>query len=149
MKTILLTNGGMALVDDERYEELNAFKWRRSPQGYACRGTTQKRTVLMHRVVLGVRQGVVDHINRNTLDNRAGNLRQVDHSANQINRGLNSNNVSGFRNVILRKDTQKWRAGVMRNRRFISLGSYPSPEKAHEAVVKFKLERKEPYGYGR
>lgn len=46
---------------------------------------------------------VVDHINRNPSDNRLSNLRITNHSGNNCNRGLMSNNSLGIKNIGLTK----------------------------------------------
>lgn len=100
MKQILLTQGKVALVDDEDFERVNQYKWQYSPagKGYAKRGKQIKLgfwkykviTILMHRYIMGVEnepRGVeIDHINRNPLDNRKANLRVCDRSINMRNR---------------------------------------------------------------
>ncbi len=47
---------------------------------------------------------IIDHINRDKLDNRLENLRWVTNSENQHNTGTSKNNSSGYKNVSLRKD---------------------------------------------
>jgi hypothetical protein len=79
MKEIPLTQGKVALVDDEDYEQLRVHKWyvRRIEQKffYACRNARAHRIVLMHRQILGVKSGErVKFLNSNTLDNRRENL---------------------------------------------------------------------------
>lgn len=46
----------------------------------------------------------VDHINRNKHDNRVENLRWVTKSENQINRGLQKNNTTGFKYICEKND---------------------------------------------
>ena len=89
MRTILLTNGLHTLVDDEDYNFLDQWKWHGLPTksgAYVVR-YENKKAILMHRAVLGLRDGQeCDHINRNTLDNRKQNLRACSHSQNMQNR---------------------------------------------------------------
>lgn len=67
----------------------------------------------LHRVVAIAKRGdIVDHINRNPLDNRRCNLRIVPNGVNKQNSKLNANNQSGFKGVYFRKDmrTKPWLA---------------------------------------
>lgn len=108
MKEIPLTNGPVALVDDEDYERVTAFNWcamtTRTGHTYAHRSTwdgSRVRTILMHRFILGApRHKQVDHFNGRGLDNRRENLRLASRSENQLNRqGANRNSKTGLRNV--------------------------------------------------
>jgi hypothetical protein len=62
------------------------------------------RILAMHRFVLGYEYGDriwIDHVNHNTMDNRKSNLKATKANGNTKNRkGRNSNNKSGYRNVI-------------------------------------------------
>lgn len=97
MKQIALTQGKFAIVDNSDYGMLSQFKWQYLPagNGYAKRAVQIKLekhkykviTVLMHRLILNAPEGVeIDHINRNSLDNRRCNLRICDRSTNMLNR---------------------------------------------------------------
>lgn len=141
MREIVLTNGGSTRVDDDWFDRLSQFNWQQSPQGYAYRCESRNRTritILMHRVIAGAIGGqIVDHINRDKLDNRAINLRLASQSQNGVNSKERKGNTSGYRNVTFRKDTKKWQAGLCRNRKYINLGSWLTPERAHAAVVAY------------
>lgn len=95
-REIHLTNGMASLVDDEDFAELCRFRWYAftSHTGllYAVRSGQSGETsmVRLHRQLLGARPGqIVDHINRNTLDNRRVNLRIATLSENGQNRKAN------------------------------------------------------------
>lgn len=101
MKTIPLTRGKYALVDDGDFEYLNQWKWHAQfIKGiwYACRGVRQPKIaigipgkvvrILMHRVITGAtgRWEIVDHIDHDGLNNQRHNLRIVTNSQNLRNR---------------------------------------------------------------
>lgn len=110
MREIALSNGMVALVDDEHYDYLNQWKWFAKKMGnsyYALRGTHwningnwKTRTVLMHREIIGIRGLSVDHINHDGLDNRYDNLRLATISQNQMNRLVVLNRY-GYKGVRL------------------------------------------------
>jgi len=108
MKSIPLSQGQFALVDDCDFDELSKHKWcafwDEAVKGfYAIRtALPEKKTVRMHRFILGLdhgdkRQG--DHKNRNTLDNQRSNLRVVTQEDNKRNKGMQRNNTSGYTGV--------------------------------------------------
>jgi hypothetical protein len=72
------------------------------------------------KLVYGYDPIEVDHINRIKTDNRLCNLREVDRSANCLNRGLLRNNKSGVSGVYLEVSSGLWVvevAGVRYGRR--------------------------------
>jgi hypothetical protein len=77
--------------------------------------------------------GEIDHINRVKDDNRFCNLRDVDRVANELNKGIQSNNTSGFKGVSYQKQSGKWEAYICRNKRKKSLGVFATPELAFKA----------------
>ncbi len=116
MKRIKLTQGKSALVDDSDFEWLNQWKWHASKCGtmyYATRKKVRNRkqiTIRMHRIILGnISPGFcIDHINRNSLDNRKFNLRICKQGENALNRRLQKNNTSGYTGVYWHKLYKKW-----------------------------------------
>lgn len=83
----------------------------------------------------------LDHINRNSLDNRIENLRVASASENMMNRKLFSNSTSGCRGVSWHKQRGVWWAYVDCNKRRKSLGYFEDLELADlvatEARAKF------------
>lgn len=137
MKTIQLTKGGEAIVDDEDYEELLKTKWCLSSTGYAVRGYYEggkMYTKSMHRVLMGNPKGLsVDHINGNRLDNRKENLRVCTHQQNIFNQKVRVNSRSGYRGVIFdnyKPRTKKWRATIKCNNTKEYLGHFLTKEEA-------------------
>src|SRR5690242_11721427 len=122
MKSIPLSRGLVALVDDEDYESLSGFNWfaqHISGKDYATRRVGEY-TILMHRQIMGLRYGderEVDHKESSkTLDNRRSNLRIAEHIQNMYNRGKNKNNTSGFKGVSWIARRGKWLAQICANR---------------------------------
>lgn len=64
------------------------------------------------------------HINKNKLDNRIENLKEVKRSTNNPNRAINSNNSSGYRGISYHKQTNKWRVVISINKKKIYLGGF-------------------------
>ena len=141
MKEIKLTRGQVAIVDDEDYERISKHNWAVHPQraGYAVRKGNKKRgeprTILMHREVLNApRDAQIDHINRNSLDNRKCNLRLATVQKNAFNRAKpNVKCTSRYKGVFQRKDQKSWSARIKHNDRHIELGRYK--EEAYAAAV--------------
>lgn len=158
MRLIPLTQGYFAKVDDEDYEWLSKWKW------YA--GTRKKRgkekyprvvrsisiggkiiQIQMPREIMRARTyEVVDHINRDTLDNRKENLRLCSLYQNGLNKGLYRNNKSGYKGVSIRKDKikNKYAAYIRFNKKLKHLGFFPTLELAatayNDAATKFHGE---------
>lgn len=77
-----------SLVDEDDYEKVNKYKWSLSKGKYAI-GKIKNTTYGLHRFIFyGLVQNnkIIDHINRDSLDNRKCNLREVTHSENSQNR---------------------------------------------------------------
>ncbi len=118
MREIRLTQGKVAIVDDEDYEALSRHKWF-AQQGrrtwYAkrdARGEGQG-VVYMHRVVSGAATGVdVDHVSGDGLDNRKQNLRQASRRENCRNQRKRVNASSPFKGVAWHAKAKKWAASI-------------------------------------
>ena len=66
----------------------------------------------------------IDHIDRNPLNNRIENLREVSRSCNSRNCGLRVTNRSGVTGVSWDTKEGKWAANIVVNRRKIHLGTH-------------------------
>ncbi len=84
-------------------------------------------------------KGVIDHINHNSSDNSLANLRDVQVVVNAQNRsGPQRDNKCGYLGVIQRKNS--FRARVKHNGKMIYVGTYKTPQEAHEAYLAKKRE---------
>lgn len=134
---IPLRQGGFTIISKQDYELVSRWRWWIDKDGYARRWTPMvkgKRTnILLHREILGLNKQdkrILDHINRNKLDNRRNNLRFVTKSQN----GLNRNGNIG---VSWRAERKKWRARITINGKDIFLGHF----KNREDAIKARKER--------
>ena len=151
MKEIQLTQGKVALVDDEDYEYLNQWKWYANEwkrgKLYAVRNVRKNKQYIgyesMHRLLSSNKDKklVTDHINGNTLDNRKSNLRICTISENTKNRQIQKNNKSGFKGVRYNEKLNKYRAEIYSNRKYYNLGYYIDPKDAaiayNAAAIKY------------
>lgn len=155
MKTIPLSQGKLAIVDDEDFEKLNTITWyawynKNNKKFYALHSIYEKgkspSVARMHRVILDIedKNVHVDHINGDTLDNRRSNLRIATRRQNARNRtSIQNRNKSGFRGVCFHKNTRKWVAQISLNGKRKNLGYFTTPE---EAAKVFDSAAKEMYG---
>ena len=85
---------------------------------------------------MGAKPGeVVDHINRNRLDNSLENLRIVTQSENVFNKSHQKNNKSGYRGVSWTSREQKWRAVISKNKKQKHIGYFENKDEAYAAYL--------------
>ena len=150
MKQIPLTQGKVSIVDDEDFEIVGRFKWYALKDGnhfYAVRNKKPSGTgtIWMHRIIMDCPKGKdVDHINRNGLDNRKGNLRVCTRGENLANTFTYKNNKSGFKGVSWYKKRNLWIAHITTNHKGITLGyfkdKYDAAKAYNESSLKYHKE---------
>lgn len=102
--------------------------------GYAS-GLINGKFFFAHRVVYALIHGhwptqFIDHINGSRSDNRPGNLRDVSHLENQLNKKLPAINTSGAIGVHWSAPHQKWRAAIKYQGKRKHLGLFDSIDEA-------------------
>jgi hypothetical protein len=134
-KSITLTRGKVALVDDADYEWLNQWKWRAIKNGgnwYAVRRQDGK-IIFMHRLVIDAPDGVtVDHRNGDGLHNWRANLRLCTQTQNSRNR-KKSKLASGLFKGVTFEQGRYYRARIKVDRKTINLGYFLSAVQAARA----------------
>jgi hypothetical protein len=101
------------LIDSSDYEKIKRYKWTLD-DGYAVSHDTENnfKKVRLHRIIIGAKEGeIVDHINRNRLDNRKENLRLVTREENARNVSISKNNKTGIIGVH-RSENNTWRVSI-------------------------------------
>ena len=92
------------------------------------------KMIKLHRYIMNMNNSnlVVDHINRNPLDNRKSNLRICSYKENSFNKSIRVDNTSGIPGVSFHKTNKKWRAKIKYNNLTIHLGYF---EDINEALI--------------
>lgn len=130
---VILRTGEEMLCDLEDWEKLKNHGWRLGDTGYAQCGIDNK-TTKFHIKIMGRRKGlVIDHINRNRLDNRRCNLRFVTQEVNTLNRSVQSNNKCGVKGVSKHKGTGLWEAIITVKGKQYHLGLHKTIQEAEKA----------------
>ena len=137
---ILIASGEIVLVDRNVFEWACSWHWLISSHGYVLAHVPNSgrrgKLVYLHQLICPVPSSfVIDHRNRNKLDNRKENLRIVTRSENAHNSGLRINNYSGFKGVYWDKETQKWRAQIRFNNKTHQLGRFIDRQSASDAIL--------------
>jgi hypothetical protein len=141
MKTITLTKGKEALVDDVDFDYLTQWEWTSlvcPHTDYAARGERVDglySKILMHRVIaermgLSTHRLQVDHRDRYGLNNQRYNLFAVTKAINQQNASLRADSTSGFRGVNFNTLENKWRARIQVGKSRVCLGMFSRFEDA-------------------
>lgn len=129
---VILRTENEMLCDLEDWEKLKEFTWTKDKWGYATAHINGKRKKF-HIEIMGKKNGyVVDHEDRNKLNNQRNNLRFVTKSGNAANSKLSKNNTSGVKGVRKAR-SGRWVACLMLNGKNIYLGTYDTIEEAAEA----------------
>ena len=142
MKEIPLTQGKVAIVDDEDYEELVQYKWyahKNRRCWYARRSTRmaagKQGAVLMHRQVMrAAPRRQVDHRDGDGLHNWRTNLRYCTNGENQSNLHYKKEGcTSRYKGVSWYRRSGKWVAGIRVSGKGVNLGYFEEEEDAARA----------------
>ena|SRR5438128_3286608 len=138
MKETPLTQGYVALVDDEDYERVAQFTWHAGIDRRAvyAQRSIARTTVQLHRLVLEITDAAlqVDHRDHNGLNCQKQNLRVCTNSQNQGNKRKSTRSTSSkYKGVSWHKQRGKWQATITRLNKFSFLGYFSSEEDAARA----------------
>lgn len=144
------------LLDDDVYDIISKYKWSVAKDHNTFYATRQielprigkkrnRKRLIMHRVILGLEDPkiMVDHIDRNGLNNQRNNIRICNQSQNMGNSSKRKGSTSKYYGVCWVERKKKWAAYLQTNRKSNNIGFYNSEEDAAKAR---DLVAKEKYG---
>lgn len=140
--TVRCYDGQSFMIDIDDYSVAKDYTWHIDPNHYAI-SKINGRVIKLHRLIMGVvdcPDVEIDHINRNTIDNRKCNLRIADRSLNCYNQRLSKYNTSGHSGVYKSKNYDKWCVQISHQGKRYYLGSYATLEDAIAVRKQSELE---------
>jgi len=139
---IPLQDGQVAIVDAADYPLVSDRTWSLTKAGYVTtvisQGDGSCRWVLLHRRIMGESASLVDHIDRDRLNNRRSNLRLATRQGNSANSRTKRFLPKGVYRKYL-----KYRAMITVNYKSIGLGSFATVE---EAAIAYDRAAKHHFG---
>jgi len=130
-----------AICDIQDWEKIKQYRWYLGINGYPATRVKGK-TVCLHQFLMAREKGyVIDHINRNRLDNRRENLRYASLRVNSINTTARSN--SGHLGIYILK-SGRYQAKIRNSGKNVSLGTYNTLEEAIAVRAKAEAEYHNP-----
>ena len=125
-------NGKEFYFDLEDYDKIKDYCWHLNVGGYVVSGNLR-----LNRLILNCSENyVVDHIDRNPLNNQKNNLRLCMQRNNTKNTSMRSSNRSGFTGVWKDKRNGRWTAEITVDNKKLYLGNYRTLLKA--AIKRFE-----------
>lgn len=158
MRRIELTQGKVALVDDEDFDFLNQWKWHaikaanifyagRTVNAPRVRGQRQEsKVILMHRAIKCVenKDTHIDHADNDGLNNQKSNLRECTCGQNLSNRRKRINSKNTYFGVRQKKGRKNYEATIRHNGVVHYIGMFEQESEAAKAynreAIKYKGE---------
>jgi hypothetical protein len=148
-REIKLTRGMIAIVDAEDYERVSLYTWHahkgKNGNFYArgiMTGVRNSKQIYMHRLIMNVEsKHLIDHKDRNGLNNRKTNLRTCSTTMNAGNKLCS--NITGYKGVGVMPSYQRkkiYKASIRFNDKQKTLGYYLTAKEAGQAYDKAAKE---------
>jgi hypothetical protein len=121
--------------DLEDYDKIKNYCWSQAQGNRLNARNENGKTILFHQLILVIDNVdlIIDHIDRNPLNNKKSNLRICTRQQNNMNCDIQKNNSSGITGVEWHKINKKWIAKIGYNKKTIYLGSFENKEEAQNA----------------
>jgi hypothetical protein len=150
MTIIKLTRNKSTIIDNEDFDLVNQYKWfgykdHNKEKWYVLgyKKGERKKYIYMHRLILSAPKGIlVDHRDRDGLNNQKSNLRLCNHSQNLQNQKKRSS-LKKHKGVYWCKNVNKWNAQIGINSKSYSLGYF---DNEIEAARAYNNKAKELFG---
>lgn len=126
-KEIPLTQGKIALIDDEDYERIIQYHWYADKHGYTyyARRSFNNKHDYLHRFIMNAKPGEqIDHLDGNGLNDQKYNLRIVNNSQNHMNSKKHLDGLNKYKGISWNKRKKKWVATICLNYKHIHLGFF-------------------------
>lgn len=143
MKRLILPSGHVCLLSDEDFKKQGDRSWYALKNGHKTYVVRERLVadgpgmfiIRLHRVILDAPHDKhVDHIDGDGLNNQKSNLRLCTVSQNQMNRGIQRNNTSGYKGVFdAASKRNPWLAQIRQGRKQFYLGRFKTKTDAARA----------------
>lgn len=122
-----------AIIDSEDVKIIKKHKWCKDSLGYVATGSSGRLRTRIQHYIMGIKANknhIIDHKDRNKLNNRKSNFRFCTNAENLRNRPKSSNNKSGFKGVFWSNQNKSWQSQIGINGKSIHLGGFEDKRKA-------------------
>lgn len=152
MQSIPLSQGKVAIIDDEDFPLVSQFKWcfradTDRSGGYALRHIKidgKAKKMYLHRLLMEPEEGKeVIFLNHDKLDCRRENLKVVSHEEARQHHRVRCDSKSGIKGVKYNPGFNTWSAYVYRHGHCYHIGTYATKEAA-EAAYAAALKKENP-----
>ena len=132
------------IVDNNKLEELKKYRWFVNGKGYVICNITvngKQKKMKLHRFIINAPDhSIVDHKDKNKLNNQLSNLRIVSSVESNQNNVKRKDNTSGVTGVIWERKKKMWRAFIYINSKRKHILITKDKERAICARLKAELE---------
>lgn len=121
---ITVADGRNFIIDVQDLKDVSEKSWYISAQGYVTTDIKGKSISLHNYLFKPDENQIIDHINRDKLDNRRKNFRKCTKQQNCFNQGLRSTNTSGYKGVVLDKRRNTYYSRITYNGKTYHIGTF-------------------------